>query len=42
MENKEKSLYLYEFALEVEKDEALNSEMEDWDVTIGDGIDLEL
>jgi hypothetical protein len=32
---------LYQCALEVEKDEALNKEMEDWNTTVGDGIDAE-
>jgi len=32
---------LYECAREVEKDEALNKEMLDWDATIGDGIEPE-
>jgi len=29
---------LYACALAVEKDEALNKEMKDWNVTIGDGL----
>ncbi|MCK4764479.1 MAG: hypothetical protein KAW12_19930 [Candidatus Aminicenantes bacterium] len=29
---------LYRCACEVEKDENLNKEMEDWNVTVGDGI----
>lgn len=37
VERREKELY--KCACEVEKDEALNKEMEDWDVTVGDGID---
>jgi hypothetical protein len=32
---------LYECALAVEKDEQLQSEMVDWDVTVGDGIETE-
>ena len=32
---------LYQCALAVEKDEALNKEMEDWNTTVGDGIDAE-
>ena len=32
---------LYQCALEVEKDQSLNEEMKDWDVTIGDGVDAE-
>jgi len=39
IERREKTLY--QCACEVEKDDALNREMEDWDVTIGDGIDSE-
>ena len=34
---KERSLY--ECALAVEQDRALNEEMEDWGVVVGDGID---
>ncbi len=30
---------LYNIALELTKNEKLNKEMEDWDVTIGDGIE---
>jgi hypothetical protein len=30
---------LYNAALAVEQDEELNSEMKDWDVTVGDGIE---
>ncbi len=30
---------LYDAALAVEQDEELNSEMKDWDVTVGDGIE---
>jgi len=36
---REKELYL--IAKEVEKDKALNSEMSDWDITVGDGIEPE-
>ncbi len=36
IERREKSLY--RCACEVEKDDALNREMEDWNVTVGDGI----
>jgi len=36
---REKELYL--IAKEVEKDRALNSEMSDWDLTSGDGIEPE-
>jgi hypothetical protein len=32
---------LYQCALAVEKDEALNKDMEAWDTTVGDGIDAE-
>lgn len=32
---------LYQCALKVEGDQALNKEMEDWDTTVGDGIDVE-
>jgi hypothetical protein len=39
IERREQSLY--RCACEVEKDDALNQEMEDWDVTVGDGIDDE-
>lgn len=30
---------LYQGALEVEQDEALNAEMAQWDVTVGDGLE---
>jgi hypothetical protein len=40
-EIKRREEILYKCACEVEKDEALNKEMEDWNVTTGDGIDLE-
>jgi len=36
---REKELYL--IAKEAEKDKALNSEMSDWDITVGDGIEPE-
>lgn len=36
IERREKALY--ECALAVEKDSALNHEMEDWDVTLQDGL----
>ena len=39
IERREKSLY--QCAREVEKDDTLNREMEDWNVTVGDGIDDE-
>jgi hypothetical protein len=29
---------LYDCALSVEKDEALNEEMKEWDITVGDGL----
>ncbi len=32
---------LYDCAVAVEKDEALNKEMEDWDSTAGDGLNDE-
>ena len=32
---------LYQCALKVEQDKALNQEMEDWNVTVSDGIDNE-
>lgn len=32
---------LYECALAVEKDSALKKEMEDWDITLNDGLDDE-
>ncbi len=32
---------LFQCALAVEKDKALNKEMAEWDVTIGDGIESE-
>ena len=32
---------LYQCAREVESDQALNAEMEEWNTTVGDGIDAE-
>lgn len=32
---------LYQSASKVEKDQSLNAEMEDWNITVGDGIDVE-
>ncbi len=32
---------LYQCATEVEKDEALNKEMDEWEATVGDGIEPE-
>lgn len=32
---------LYQCARKVESDQSLNAEMEDWNATIGDGIDVE-
>lgn len=32
---------LYQLACEVESDKSLNAEMEDWNTTVGDGIDAE-
>jgi hypothetical protein len=32
---------LYQLAREVENDKSLNAEMEDWNTTVGDGIDAE-
>jgi metal-responsive CopG/Arc/MetJ family transcriptional regulator len=32
---------LYSCALEVEKDETLNKEMQEWDLTLSDGLDNE-
>ena len=40
-EIKRREKVLYQCALAVEKDEALNKEMEDWNTIIGDGIDAE-
>ena len=38
-EIKKREHKLYKEALAVEQDEELNSEMKDWDVTVGDGIE---
>jgi hypothetical protein len=32
---------LYECALAVDQDEQLNTQMADWDVTVGDGLEAE-
>ena len=40
-EVKRRESELYQCALEVEDDQALSTEMEDWNTTIGDGIDAE-
>lgn len=40
-ELKKREEALYRCALEVEKDEALNAEMKDWEVTVADGINHE-
>ena len=40
-EIKRREKRLYQCALDVEKDEALNKEMDDWNTTTGDGIDAE-
>jgi len=40
-EVKRREAELHQCALEVENDQALNAEMKDWDITIGDGIDAE-
>jgi tRNA/tmRNA/rRNA uracil-C5-methylase (TrmA/RlmC/RlmD family) len=39
VEKREKTLY--ECAMAVEKDAALNREMKDWDITLEDGLDNE-
>jgi hypothetical protein len=39
IEKREQELYIT--ALAVERDERLNAEMADWDVTVGDGIETE-
>jgi hypothetical protein len=43
LENEVKRLEadLYQCALEVENDQAMNSELEEWNTTVGDGIDAE-
>ena len=38
-EIKKRERELYEAAVAVEQDEALNAEMKDWDVTVGVGIE---
>jgi len=40
-ELKRREQELYKCACEVEKDEALNTEMLDWDVTVGNSIEPE-
>jgi len=40
-EVKRRESELYQCALKVEDDQALSAEMEDWNTTIGDGIDAE-
>jgi hypothetical protein len=40
-ELKRREQELYKCACEVEKDEALNRKMLDWDVAVGDGIEPE-
>ncbi|HET6461965.1 MAG TPA: hypothetical protein VFG29_14385 [Syntrophales bacterium] len=40
-EVKRREFELYQCALEVEDDQALSADMEDWNTTIGDGIDAE-
>ncbi|MGZ3580376.1 MAG: hypothetical protein ACXWMH_05410 [Syntrophales bacterium] len=40
-EVKRRESELYQCALEVESDQALSTEMEDWNTTTGDGIDAE-
>ena len=39
MKSKKREHKLYKATLAVEQDEELNSEMKDWDVTVGDGIE---
>jgi len=38
-EVKRREQELYQAALDVEQDEELSAEMEEWDVTVGDGIE---
>ncbi len=38
-EVKKRERELYQAALAVERDEELSTEMQDWDVTLGDGIE---
>ena len=40
-EIKKREKFLYECALAVEKDTALQEEMKEWDVTLQDGVDNE-
>ena len=40
-EIKRRESALYECALKVEADQSLNEEMDDWNTTVGDGIDAE-
>jgi metal-responsive CopG/Arc/MetJ family transcriptional regulator len=40
-ELKKREVALYRCALEIEKDEALNAEMKEWEVTVTDGINHE-
>lgn len=40
-EVKRREKALYQCALEVEKDDALNKDMEEWNSTTGDGIESE-
>ncbi len=40
-EIEKREMALYQCALDVEKDEKLHEEMEDWNVTIKDGLDDE-
>jgi metal-responsive CopG/Arc/MetJ family transcriptional regulator len=40
-EIKRRERELYECALAVEQDEQLNAELAEWDVTVGDGLEIE-
>jgi len=40
-ELKRREIEMYKIAQEVEKDEKLNDEMSEWDITIGDGLEFE-
>ncbi len=40
-ELKRRERELHECARQVERDEALNRDMEDWEATVGDGIETE-
>lgn len=40
-EIKRRERELYECALAVEQDKQLNAEMAEWDVTVGDGLEVE-